>query len=119
MSRRQGFIGSVKRPVGEIPEPNRHIPHITAEMRVYFPPNAEWGDISDAILDAFLDARRQVLVHLGEHPPKPANEFPRMPPSGNVFWTDDKPHELTCQSVDDLPCNCWYSHFGMNDDPTT
>lgn len=60
MSRRKGLIGTAFRDIEEIPEPNRHIPRITAEARVFFPPNASREDIITVLTEAYRDALHQV-----------------------------------------------------------
>jgi hypothetical protein len=60
MASRKGLIAQARLPIEEIPEPNRHIPLITADCRVYFPPNATRDQIVEAISQAVVELVKQV-----------------------------------------------------------
>jgi hypothetical protein len=60
VSRRTGLIGQSYTEVDPIPEPNRHIPTISADCRVYFPPNATTEQIATTLTTAYLDVLDQL-----------------------------------------------------------
>lgn len=62
MSARKGLIGQARDRIDSIPEPNRHIPMITADCRVYFPPNATRPQIMKALASAYDNLIRQVIA---------------------------------------------------------
>jgi hypothetical protein len=62
MSNRKGLIAQAFTSVEPIPEPNRHIPTITADCRVYFPPNATHAQIVQTLDAAIADMLRQIWV---------------------------------------------------------
>jgi uncharacterized sporulation protein YeaH/YhbH (DUF444 family) len=81
MSSRKGLIVQVRLPVEEIPEPNRHIPLITVDLRVYFPPNATKDQIQNAIIKAMLDMSHKID---DEELPGPLRNVWLVPPEGGA-----------------------------------
>lgn len=58
MSARQGVYVSVRRPWTPPPSPNSTVAAITAELRIYWPPNATRGAVESALwscVDQALD----------------------------------------------------------------
>jgi hypothetical protein len=60
VSRRQGVIGKGREIVERLPAPASSISEVTAEVRVFWPPNATYEQILSAIMDARHDAIRQI-----------------------------------------------------------
>lgn len=60
MSSRKGLISQVYNRIDPIPEPNRHIPMISADCRVYFPPNATRQQILNTVTEALDDLIRKI-----------------------------------------------------------
>lgn len=64
MASRRGLIGQAHTPVDPIPEPNRHISRVSAQCRVYFPPNATRKQIINTLTEAYTDVLRQIQEEL-------------------------------------------------------
>lgn len=80
MASRTGLIAKFRQPVEPIPEPNRHIPTISADCRIYFPPNATRAEIVYTLTRAYTDLLHQIREH---HPDDRENVW-LQPPEG---WT--------------------------------
>lgn len=57
MSRRIGQLTHVERYIDPMPSPASYVPKIQAEVRVFYPPNADIGDVMMLIEDAAINAR--------------------------------------------------------------
>lgn len=62
MSARPNAYASVRRPCDGGESPNRYVPEITAEVRVFAPPRVSQEEVLDALAEAFLDARARVMA---------------------------------------------------------
>lgn len=47
--------------------PDQYVPLVTAEVRVYWPPNATDDEIHGTLADAVEDANQQIAVKRAEH----------------------------------------------------
>lgn len=56
MSRRPGFIVAATADVEPMPSPNAYLPRVTAELRVFWPPNATRDQIDESIARAIGSA---------------------------------------------------------------
>lgn len=65
-SARNGWQGTVKIPVPERESPNRQVPYVSAHIRVYWPGNATYEQIEEAMDRAFYEAQDE--VYFAFHP---------------------------------------------------
>ena len=67
MSQRMRTLITVKVPVAKLPSPNQFVPEITVEMRAAWPPNANWGAIHAALVEAYEKSEVEVMRVIREY----------------------------------------------------
>lgn len=81
MSRRESFYSIVRRPCDGGESPNNYVPEITAEVRVFAPPNVGSTEMLEALAKAFFEVVDQIVpgpdVSPRSMPPTPAPPLPQ------------------------------------------
>lgn len=67
MSSRPGVLATVIAPADGGVSPNRYVPAITAEVRVFWPPKATEAEVMDALTRAVAKAQKQIEERIAEH----------------------------------------------------
>lgn len=60
MSKRTGVAARFRIPVEQLPSPNSYIPEVSADLRVFFPPNATRAQVERALDTVVIFVRQQL-----------------------------------------------------------